>query len=425
MVSNIDQLRVLEAERLSYETVPYMCFRFVNSFNPPIFFAIEDSNMPILITPIFDTHIISQSFMSITITLITMFFTGLLFKNVMENSKITHFPFVLITSSVLGFKTNVELGYVIHMTLLKNTIPPIGFKKAVVSNSCLIMFESFGIALFSVLLAIPNVLAESHISIFYEKIVLPTILACLASSLLFIISFALSHAIAFYFSIDPENILLPILNAINDILVVQLLAFFVFNAVEMDHIKHFALAFLIGLFMLLCFLMMYKSENLLPFQRTETILLTFALNTISSFILERSTAKYPMITPAFPVFGGMATSIAFILLHKSISTLESQSSGIPNVIHYSLILIAFFISLIYIFMSYMLEISFSFGFSVSFIFTFTLHVILLLKIVDYSIKFVKKNNISISSNLTPIISAISDFLGTMFLLFICTIILKK
>ncbi|KAM0681217.1 hypothetical protein GINT2_000414 [Glugoides intestinalis] len=354
-----------------------------------------------------------------------MFFTGLAFKNVIENNKVSHFPFVLIASSVLGFKTNVELGYVIHMTLLKKTIPHIGFKKAVVSNSCLVLVESFGIAIFSVLLAIPNILAKSHINIFYEKIILPTVLACLASSLLFIISFALSHAIAFYFSIDPENILLPILNAINDILVVQLLAFFVFNAVEMDRRKHLALAFILALFVLLCFLMMYKSENLLPFQRMETILLTFTLNTASSFVLEKSTSSYPMITTAFPVFGGMATSIAFIFLHKSISNAESQNTQIQNAIHYSLILIAFFISLIYIFMSYMLETRFSFGFSVSFIFTFTLHVILLLKIVEYTIKFVKKNSISISSNLTPAISAISDFLGAVYLLFICMVILKK
>lgn len=377
-----------------------------------------------LFNSIFDVSIISQSLPSILITLLGMFVTGEMFKNAVMNKSLANFPFVLLSSAVLGFKSSIELAYVMHITRLRNILLEDDFKKAVFTNSCFILLESFGVSIFSGIIGILSIYQKNQPNIsLYLSILTSSILTCVISTFVFIIFFILALEISIYFSIDPENILMPLLNTVDDLIVVKLL---VVSALETRSITAYSSILILLLFIamsLFFYFYTYNAENLLPLQSLESISISFSLNIFSGLIMEKSSAKYPMIAAAFPVFGGMSASIAFIFLHKVFSITQEQISSIPPTIYCSLILVSFLISVMYMSLSHILQIGFTIEFSICFIFLFTIQVLVLLKFVDFMIKFIKKYDLNISSNTIPILSATADFFAGLLLLFTFSVIL--
>lgn len=374
----------------------------------------------------FDSSVVSQSFLSISITLFGMLFTGFLFKNAVSHKSLQHFPFVLLSSAILGFKGNIELGYVMHLSTLRVPITFSNFKRIAVANSCLIMVESFTVGVFSGLLGVFEIFFDKNNTIqLYSAIILSSVLTCFLSTAIFTLFFIFSLELAVYFSMDPENFLMPLLNAINDVLVVKLLLIFAKGIQKLPMADHLWIFFLVVIAIGVCFYLIFISESLLPIQSVETIALTLGLNIISGFVLEKSSAMFPMVAPAFPVFTGMSTSIALIYLHKKFAIVENQRMIVPSSTNNSLILISLFTSITYICIVRTTYVEYTREFSFCFIFMFTIQVILLLKVVEYMIKLMKIQDKSISSNTVPLISSISDFTGSLALVLISVLLSNK
>ncbi|ELA42471.1 uncharacterized protein VICG_00570 [Vittaforma corneae ATCC 50505] len=379
-----------------------------------------------LINSVFDISVISQSLLSISITLLGMLFTSSLFKAAVSHKSLQHFPFVLLSSTILGFKSNVELGYVMHLSTLRVPTTFTNFKRIVIANSCLIAVESFTVGVFSGLLGAFEIAFDKKSTVqLYSVIFLSSVLTCFLSTAAFILLFIFSLELAVYFSMDPENFLMPLLNVINDVLVVKFLFMFAKGLQKLSTADHLWILFLVTIATGVCFYFIFVSENLLPIQSIETVAFTFGLNIISGFILEKSSAMFSMIAPAFPVFTGMSTSIALICLHKTFTVVENQRVSIPSSTNNSLILISFFISITYVCIARAIYVGYSVEFSFCFIFMFIIQVILLLKIVEYMVLFIKNQGKNISSDTVPLISSISDFTGSLALVLVSILLSNK
>lgn len=362
----------------------------------------------------FDFNLIYQSSLSISITLLGMIFTSHFFKNALDHKSLNYYPFILISSTILGFKGNIELGYVMHLSTLRTHFSFSDFKKIAISNTCFILVQSFVVGLISAILGISEIFLKHKYSLHLcTEIFVSSILTCLFTTAIFSILFILSLELAVYFSADHENFLMPLLNAINDILVVSFLLIFIRGIHKLTILNHCLIGLAIILITWLCYIFIFISDNLLALQSLETLIFTFSLNIISGFILEKSADISTMIAPAYPVFTGMSTSIALIYIHKLFSNNENQILDSGTKISNSLILISLSISITYLIIAYFIRVVYSIEFSICFILLFTIQTMVLLKIIKFMIKFIKNQDKSISSNTIPLISAISDFIGTL------------
>jgi solute carrier family 41 len=361
---------------------------------------------------IIDLKLAIYSAPSLIISLIGMLFTSFSFKAAVEHKKLKNFPFIFQSSAILGFKGNLELGYVIHLSTKRKLLQNLEtFKAIALRNSCFLIFESSMIGLLVGSLSVLSMLLKNQVSLILTfGVMSSSLLTCFLSTLLFVLSFIFSLEMAIYLSIDPESFLMPILNTINDILVVRILYIYSLN------LSSSSLSFLIALISAILFMSVvclnysYKTEDLIPSLSLETVSTTFFLNIVSGFLLDRFSSLYPMIAPAFPVFAGMTTSIAYIFLHKKFVEIECNEIMALNT-KITLLLISLIISCSYIWISHLLKMSLSFWFSISFITMFSFQSLILLKIVDRMIKLLLASQKSISSNTVPIISSISDFMG--------------
>lgn len=382
--------------------------------------------MPNLVQTTFDFNVILQSFMSIAFTLFGMLFTSSLFKKAVEHKSMRLFPFVLLSSTILGFKSNIELGYVMHLSTLCTPMFLTDFKKTAVANSSLIMIESFSVGIFSGILGIFEVAFEGDLNWNMGSIIfVSSVLTCFVSTAIFVFFFLFCLEISAYLSIDLELFLMPLLNVINDIFVVKILFVSGKNLNRLTIHQHFCIILLISLAVGSLFYFIFLSENLLPMQSIDTLALTFSLNIISGFILERLSLALPATAPAFPVFTGMSSSIALIYLHKLFSSVENQQMPIPSAVYNSLAFISFLVSIAYIHIARATHIVYSIRFSFCFIIAFTIHMLLLLKIVEYLIKFLRKQGKNTSSNIVPLVTSISDFTGSLALALITGFLLNK
>lgn len=380
----------------------------------------EDNTLSLI-----DSNIIFQSFPSIIISMFGMFFTSLIFKEAIEHKNLENFPFILLSSTILSFKGNIELGYVMYLSVLRPKTQMSIFKKIIIGNTCFIIIQSFLVGIFSGILCIICLYIKKSLPIeFYMAIVLSGVSTCLLTTVVFAIVFILCMEMSLYLSIDQENFIMPILNTVNDVVVVKILLMLSLFMIKLSLNDCILILLIEIIFIVLCCIFIRFSEDLLPFQNSQTILFVTSLNIITGFFLEKLTETHPSIAPSFPVFAGLSASISYVFLHKSFSLLDTEQIP-PSSTYISLILISFFASSIYILSAYFLKMEFSIFFSVSFIVMFLIQVFLLIKIIDLMVKLMEKEKKCISSNIVPMISSISDFIGAVILIFISVLIKLK
>lgn len=374
------------------------------------------------IRSLIDSDIICQSLPSIAISMFGMFFTSIIFKEAIENKNLEDFPFILLSSTILSFKGNIELGYVMYLSVLRPKTQTTAFKKIIIENTCFILIQSFLTGVFSGILCIVCLYIKRSLSLEYSiAILLSGTTTCLITTSIFAFAFVICMEVSLYLSIDQENFLMPILNTVNDVIVVKALLVFSLFTIKLSLVDCILILVAELMFIILCCTFIRLSEDLLSFQNTHTIIFVISLNIITGFLLERFSEIYPSIAPAFPVFAGLSASISFIFLHKTFSLLDTEQ--IPSLsMNISLILIAFFVSTTYVVIAHFLKIGFTLLFSISFVMMFLIQVFLLIKIIDLMIKLMDREKKCISSNIIPMISSISDFTGAIMLIFVSILI---
>lgn len=369
-----------------------------------------------LVRNIFDFKLAAQSAPSLIATLFGMFFVSYCFKEALQHKKLITFPFLFQSSCILGFKGNVELSYVMDLSTKRKLLnSPRDFKKIAVTNSCNLIFQSLEIGFLVGCLSIVSILLKSSIKLNSALEMLATaLLACLISTLVLIIFFIVILELSNSLSIDTENFLLPILNALNDILVVKSLYKIALNISHLSVDILFIVTIFILVFACFCYIIASNSKFPIPQFSLEAIAISLILNVSSGFILEKFSTSYPMIAPAYPVFSGMGSSIAFIFLHKKFTSMECNEILSIN-LKVTLLIVSLIISSFYIYIAHSFGIKYTHGFAVSFILMFVLQVLFLMKIIDKILKLLRRYNKNISADGVPITSSISDFLGIIIL----------
>lgn len=370
-----------------------------------------------LISPILDLKFLVQSAPSLIISLLGMLCTSYNFKKAIEHQKLRNFPFFFQSSSILGFNGNIELGYVMHLSTKRKMIRNLrNFKGIALANSCFLIFESALVGLLVGILSILSVVSKAKITFKLAiEMLAASLITCFISTLLFVISFIFSLELAVFLSIDPESFLMPVLNALNDILVVRILYIF---SIGISNHSILLLIYVICSIIAISFICLYFSfytTDPIPNLSLDTVAITFLLNLFSGLFVDRFSPLYPMIAPAYPVFAGMGSSIAYIFLHKKFISLECQEIIAMN-LKITLLFISLIVSSVYIVTSSYLGVQFSNIFALCFMFMFTFQVLILLKVVDKILKVFIANQKSISSNTVPIIASISDFLAIIILI---------
>lgn len=371
----------------------------------------------------FNMNILIHSFTSIAITLSGMIITSLLFEYAIKQKEVHHIPFVLLSSIILGFKGNVELGYAMHLSTLRRYSTTRRFWKIALVNSCLLVVESFGVGVLSGIIGIIYVSVDERKNLKNAlSVSAVSIIACFISTLIFIGVFLITLEIVTCISADPENILLPILNVVNDILVVKFLLLFS-RSFHRSHIKiHMLIILTTSVIVGICSIYLLAAENLLPLQNIEVAIFTLSFNIFAGFVLERASNLSPMVPPAFPVFTGMSTSITLIYLHHLFTASFNDSRAIPKYLRGSLGLISLLTVMLYLSIARATYVPYSVSFALSFIVMFILQVMLLMETARWITKLAKNRNMNISSNVIPIMTAISDFTGSVILMLISVFI---
>lgn len=370
-----------------------------------------------LIHSLLDLKLIFQSAPSLIASLFGMFFTSYSFKLAIKHKKLSKFPFIFQSSSILGFKGNIELGYIMHLSTKRKTLPSSkDFKRIAISNSCSLIFQSITVGFLVGCLSVLNVLLRSAVTTrTVIELISASLVTCCASTLALVISFIFTLELSVLLSIDSENFLMPVLNALNDIMVVRILYIFAINVSNQSSSVLISAILATSAFGCFCFIISYNSNDSIPRLSMETVVISFILNITSGFILDRFSPPYPMIAPAYPVFAGMGSSIAFIFLHKKFTSLECNEIVSMN-LNITLVIISVVISSFYILVSQLFKIEYSHRFAISFIVMFTVQVLILLKLIDKMILLLMKYRKNISANTVPLTSSVSDFLGTVMLL---------
>ena len=247
-----------------------------------------------------------------------------------------------------------------------------------------------------------------------SKILVVTMTASLASTFLFIGFYLITLELATYLKIDAENVILPVVTAISDVvsLVVLKEMIIYFDSADFDVLSLLFLCTMI--LFIICGFFAFESRTGDDFMPLKSIAVTALSSIICGFIVEKLSVKYPLIPLTFPFFSGMSHSIALIYLHKSYSDKLGENN--KSIIIQTLLLIATAIGICYIILSFLIDFKFTIILSINFLVGFVGLTGGLILCINISICNVQEDHSEMFS--LPLMSVFSDVFSVLILMII-------
>ncbi|ORD95185.1 hypothetical protein ECANGB1_2766 [Enterospora canceri] len=323
--------------------------------------------LPIFSSGKVDTETVFQSFIPLLISLLGLFASGSIYSNVIQDENLKKYPLVLLFTCVLGFKGNVEMIFSIHITHYKETMySKTEYLARVFQHSNRLVFNSAAIGVTLGLIGVVHdMLLGTQNELVQLNILVTTAFSCVASSVLFVFSLLTTLEVATFFKMEVENVILPTLSAVSDLLVLFMLRFLISKCDSADYHALFLLGF--TTFCLFCLTGTIAAtgdsgDSIVP---VGTLIASTASSVACGFIVGRLATAFPHVPVTFPFYSGMSISITLMFLHRTItadySTVSKRSTET------TLIFMALVFSLVFLWLSYTTLLFFSVGFSLLFL----------------------------------------------------------
>ncbi|KHN69888.1 hypothetical protein M896_040830 [Ordospora colligata OC4] len=374
----------------------------------------------------YSVPLLTQSIPGLLISLGGLIMTGSALAQASQNTSLDGIPILLQTNCILAFKGNIELIFALYLSSLSQS-SVFSYKKYfryIFDNSNLVIAQSAVIGLVIGLLGIISNLLIGETDTGINVVVLTaSLISCIISSILFIMLLVTSIEASKLFEINPDNIILPTISSLGDYINVRTLIYLAtwLKTIPIPSCLAYLLVSSSIIPFCLCFALISKKR--LPLQSIEVLLTTYAISTISGYVLESFRKVFPILTPSFPVFSGMSVSIAFIYLHKIFTSINNQTVHNSKESHATLVLISILMSAIYLAASSIMGLNYPYCFYILFTLFFIVQVTILLKAVTFLIEYLDKYEDDTGVLALPLITSISDVLATIFLLTISVILL--
>lgn len=365
--------------------------------------------------------LIIQSIPSLLISLIGLCLAG----NVLDKSQFLdvakYYPILLISNCILSFKGNTELIFAMHLSTLSQ-VSGLKLKKYLrfsIDNGCLVFAQSIIIGLTVGLLGMAKNIFSGHFiaDILFRIITISTV-ASITSSIIVMLILIPSTIMAVKVGINPDNIVLPVISAFGDFVVVKLIIFFLNLFVNLSMSKCTILMFLILAILPIPVYISAISKRRVPLQSLSILMITYGLSTTSGYSVQYFSKKHPVLAPATPIFCGLSGSISYIYLNKKMTAIANQVRFNRKKIFVSLVLISIITSFLAICLNPIFGLKYKPSFSALFIILFVFDVCILLQIVDGIMLYFSRRNKEVGVFTLPLMTSISDIVGTLLLLFI-------
>lgn len=380
--------------------------------------------------------ILKQSIPSLILSLVSLAFVGKKLSTANKNGIFSVYPLILVSCCILSFKGNIEMCYGLYLRY--NDFKSLDFAAVLIQSACI------GLCVGLVGAAGSAIMGVSDMFLLY-KLAVNCMYSCIVSTALIQILIVFV-VVGFRNSVNPDNIILPLISCISEYLSVISLVFFLIN-LDILFIT-FNILFAVILTGLGLFLLFNGSRVILSldnFQRLPEIteediresgqhgrikqtlsekpvyllIIVYSLSTLSGMLIEYFSDKHPYMVSSSPVFCGLTGSISYIYLNRRISSIYETTHHNKFNTAYTLTIVSLILSIMYIIISSFL-ISYSMAFSVFFIVFFVLDVLLLIEIIEILIKCLVDHRIEIGSIMIPLLTSIADFIGCC-----CLIVMVK
>jgi len=363
-----------------------------------------------------DLNIVLQAAPSLLISMIGLIVTGILFDKSMAQKKFSIYSLLLLSSCILSFKGNIELSMAMHISTKRYSNQKFSeYLEFSFVNANALVFQSGLIGLGAGFCGAMRSVVTLHTPINTGlKIIVSAAITCLVTSVIFFSILLCFIEIARLFDISIDNLILPLLSSINDVLVVKGLM------ISISAIDIWPPSFLVQIFTVIISALVVSgyciinSDEIIYFQNPFTLGFTCIISLLSGALLEKYGGIFTSIAAAFPVFSGMCAAISYIYIHKKYHTSTTE----PRiwVLETTLLLIGLFVALVYAQFSYLYWINASLVFATCFVFLFVLQEALILMLLNMFVHKSYNQNLEKSSNAISIIGSVSDVLSAVTLI---------
>lgn len=373
----------------------------------------------------YDCSLLLQSTPSLFISLISLLITGDILENTVKDIDLEDYHLLLQSNCILNFKGNIELIYALYISSMRQS-RIFMFKKYVryaFDNANILMLQSIVIGL-----SVGSIGASKSIFVngvnpkVLSTIMTSSLITCISTTFMFIICLFVTIEISKKSNIDPENVLLPMISSLSDFLSIYFLVFFTkyFRNISIEVSLFLVLMSLV--FVPICMTFTFFSKKKMPIQTIEILMFTYLISTLGGYILDTLSVDYKFIASSFPVYSGLAVSIAFIYLHKTFTSSTNNTFHDIKRTFKSLIAASFFMITIYSILSMFLHGIMPLYYYIMFTILFVIQVILLLKLVEKLILSFGNYHEDIGVISLPIITACGDIISTVCLLLLALMV---
>lgn len=365
-----------------------------------------------------NAEVIIQSSSSLIVNLLGLFTVGNIFTIVTKKDVFKKYPMILMFTCLLNFKGNIGLIFIIYINKYKNTLlSQSEYYMRVFYNSNLLIFKSIIIGTVTGIVGILYNICRGYndYNLNIKMILIPTFSSCIAS-LLFIITLLIVLELISYFNLETENIVMPFLSAITDLIEILFLKEFIeyFDKTDMD------MMILISFFCLCITLIVsyysFSDNTIIPRESLLGLTTSTCISIISGLIVEKLSENFTFISSIYPFFSGMSLSIALIFLHRNFSTNYSNISTDP--LMNTLLFISLLMGFLFIILSNFGIFTFSSFFMILFIGGFVLTTYLMIICITLFINGIKDEVKHIEIYSLPMLNILSDINSIIILLII-------
>ncbi|KAF9762354.1 Solute carrier family 41 member 2 [Nosema granulosis] len=373
----------------------------------------------------YDFPLLLQSTPSLVISLLGLLTTGRILENSIEDKTLDKYPLLLQSNCILNFKGNIELIYALYISSLRQS-PFFHFPKYVryaFDNANVVILQSIVIGISVGFIGVSKSVLTGGIQLqVLSTIIAASVVTCLITTIMFIVSLFVTIEIAKQLKIDPDNVILPAISSLSDYFGIYFLIFFTkyFRNTPVD------LSMLIVIFLMfvvpICMIFSFMSKVRMPIQSIEILIFTYVISTTGGYILDSLSTKFKFIASSFPAYSGLAVSISFIHLHKIFTATSNNTYHDTGKSYRTLTLSSFIMIIFYLALSTFLEGKKPLYYYLLFVSLFVIQVMLLLKLVERIVEYFGQYDGDIGVVSLPIITAFGDIISTTSLLLIAFII---
>lgn len=360
-----------------------------------------------------------QSIPGLLISLAGLVLTGTALNSATHDSKLQDVPILLEANCILTFKGNVELIFAMYLSSMSQS-PFFLYRKYfryVFDNSNLVLAQSAAIGFTIGVIGIgKNVISGISDTGLNLAILASSLISCTLTSVAFIILLIVSIELSKYMKINPDNIILPTISSLGDYINVKVLIHLTKQFKDMSIPSCLTYMFLMISILPFCLCFALISKKRIPLQSVEVLLITYAISTLSGYVLEVFHGRFSMLASSFPVFSGVSVSVAFIYLHRIFTSINNRTTHNSRESYITLVFTSVLMSIIYLVTSVMIGFEYSYLFCVLFTTFFICQVVILLKTVAGLIIHLDKGEGDTGVLTLPLITSVSDILAIMFLL---------